>query len=379
MNKYKLTGHVNSHMFSEFLSKEIGADRRNIKLFTKELKKTFNVEFLSLVNSGSSANLVAALIVKEIKTPKNKILLSAFTFPTTISAYSLLGFNVELIDIEKDTFNMSVKELKEHVDNDTAAVVVTHFLGFPAKLKEIKEICDKHNVLLIQDACETMNLKYKGQSIHSYGSIITHSFYHPHHLSSYGGGAVIVDNEDLYTLSESIIHWGRLCKCHIDPNKCTAPKNISHNFYYVREGLNVEISELNACFGRYQLQSWEQQELNRKKYYHKLYNKLKKFSFIRVYPDNLNISPFVFPIKVLTDNFDEIISELQEKNIEIRNLMGGAIYLQPAFKHLNNGRFLLNAKSQSDNTFFLGIHQYVSSNDFETILTIIEDIFSRHK
>ena len=158
-------------------------------------------------------------------------------------------------------------------------VCVTHFLGFPAKIEEIKSIINKHHpqVYLLQDACETMILNSPNnvlQPLHQYGDISTWSFYHPHHLSSFGGGAVSSPHKEWQSLVESIIHWGRQCTCHFDSSICTAPEGMHHSFWYVRQGHNIEMSELNACFGRYQLIDWKENEERRVKYYNYLYNAL---------------------------------------------------------------------------------------------------------
>jgi len=252
-NNYPCTGLISTEGFGSYLEKELTEPRRNITLFTQELKKILGVSNLSLVNSGSSASLTSAIAVKQLSENRNKILLSGFSFPTTISSFELLGFQVELVDTEKDSFNMSAKALAKKINSEVAAVCTTHFLGFPCDLAEIKKLCEENGALLVQDACETMNLEIDSTPIYSFGDIITHSFYHPHHLSSFGGGAVVSNNKAIQKQIESIIHWGRTCSCHYDPDNCTAPEGLNHNFWYERLGINVEISELNACFGRFQL------------------------------------------------------------------------------------------------------------------------------
>ncbi len=374
--KYHCTGYISTKGFGNFLENNLDEPRNNINKFTGELKNLFKVNYLSLVNSGSSANLVSAMMLKELKQNQKKVILSTFSFPTTISAFKLLGFEVILCDIEKNGFNIDAKELEKIINEEVAAVVVTHFLGFPSDLEKISILCKKNKCLLIQDACETMNLKIENKVIYSYGDIITHSFYHPHHLSSYGGGAVIVNNQELFLLADSIIHWGRSCTCHFDEDICKVPKGLNHNFSYERLGINVEISELNACFGRFQLLDWKENEQIRNERYDNLFRILNKFNFITVYKNNYNISPFVFPITILKEELSSKLKDkIQNNGIEIRSLMGGAMYKQEVFKNLNTSRFL-NSELLNNNSFFLGIHQSIKSEDFNAMLNILNDIFT---
>jgi dTDP-4-amino-4,6-dideoxygalactose transaminase len=372
---YPATGKVKSDGFASFLDREMGDSRRNLKLFASELKSALMAPQLTLVNSGSSANLIAALWVRERNPLRKKVLLSAFSFPTTISSFELLGFQVQLVDVEADGFNLSVDAVGAIIDEQTAAVVPTHFLGFPAALPALAKLCRKHGALLVQDACETMNLEVDGKSLYEYGDIITHSFYHPHHLSSFGGGAVIVASAEDHRLTESLSHWGRACTCHFDREQCQAPSGINHNFFYQRLGINVELSELNACFGRFQLQTWPQQEALRIARYDQLYRSLHNRDGICVYQRHQNISPFVFPIRVAQDRFESTTTSLRERGLEIRNLMGGAIHLHPAFKHLGHPQ-LTHAETMGASTFFVGFHQNLSDAQFAGTMQHLLEIVS---
>lgn len=373
MNLY-CTGDVSYSDFPDFLKAELGEPRRNINLFSTELNELFGTEYCTLVNSGSSANLVAAMMVKELRPNHNIVLCAGFTFPTTISSYSMQGFDIRLVDVEEGGFNIDPDRLRVPV-GDIAAIVVTHFLGFPAQLDKLREYCSLHGILLVQDACETMNLKYDGKSIHQYGDIVTHSFYHPHHMSSYGGGAVINGSKKMHMLAESITHWGRSCTCHFNPDIC--PNNgedvspEAHNFTYARTGVNVEMSELNACFGRFQLQTYVEQETTRLLRYEILYDRLSKIPNVKVWENTLNVSPFVFPIQVSKHMFRPIVDAILADKLFIRTLMGGGIHLQPGFSHLANVN-LKNTEYMSETTFFCGIHQSLTDDDFAKIVDILE-------
>lgn len=372
--KYPCTGKVETTGFGAYLEKNLKDPRRNIAKFGQELRQMYGIPYISLVNSGSSANLVAAMSMAEkIKGKGGKLTaaVSAFTFPTTISALIMSGFDVIFVDTEEGGFNLNAENLHELPDKPSL-IVPTHFLGFPCAIEDIRRFADKNGCYVLQDGCESLNMQIEGKLAFEYGDICTWSFYHPHHLSSYGGGAVITLNETDFTLCDSIIHWGRLCTCHIAPEKCTAPSGPAHQFTYARMGVNVEISELNACFGRWQLQRFASDEIIRKQHYTTLYNGLKDNPNLKLYPHpDISGSLFVFPITLKNGwNVDEAWKVLSAEQLEIRTLMGGVSNEQLAFSHLS-GQSCRNAHAMAESTFFVGIHQTLTDFQIDSMVKII--------
>ena len=311
---------------------------------------------VTLVNSGSSANLAAAILVKQLCSDRRRVLMSAFSFPTTVASYTLLGFDVQLVDTEPNGFNIDPESLRDEMDRQVAAVVATHFLGFPAQLGRIADVARTYGAVLVQDACETMGLQVEGVSLYEFGDLITHSFYHPHHLSSFGGGAVVAKSPHLYDLVQSIAHWGRSCRCHYEPERCEAPDGLSHNFWYEREGINVEMSELNACFARWQLRSWPAQEARRWEHWRIWKNALAGLEGVQTWPAPAGVSPFVFPIGVAPENFAGVTDKILAQGVEVRTLMGGAIHRHPAYHRLAHPG-LKNCEATGARSFFTGLHQ----------------------
>ena len=379
--QYPCTGNIGIEGFDHFLNQNIQEPRRNINLFSAELKAAYSVPYLSLVNSGSSANLTAALALAEKLKRKGKNLVaavSAFTFPTTMSALILAGFSIRIIDTAQDRFVLDPDELEKQI-KDVSLIVPTHFLGFPADMKQIRAIADQYDCLILQDACETLHLTETetGIPFFAYGDMTTWSFYHPHHLSAYGGGAVITLNQEDAAIVDSVIHWGRKCKCHISPALCTVEAGAAHQFTYERIGLNVEISELNACFGRWQFQTFEQQESIRKQHYAVLYDNLKELDRIKVYQHpEIGGSLFVFPIRMQDGMYvNEAYHALKEKGIEIRTLMSGVSNEQEAFSFVSD-QIYPNAHEMAEHTFFVGIHQTLTDSQIREMAEILGDFFS---
>lgn len=378
--KYPCTRHIEMNGFGKFIEEESKGSRYNLNKFSEELKDYFNIPYITLVNSGSSANLVAALAMAEKVKKANKPLvaaISAFTFPTTISALVLAGFKLITVDVTKDYFNMDIDKLK-NIDSIPSVIVLTHFLGFPCNIEEFRKYANDNNCFILQDACETLGMQINNKQIFEYGDITTWSFYHPHHLSAYGGGAVITLTKDDYILTDSISHWGRACKCHIDESLCILPEGPAHQFTYERIGVNVEMSELNACFGRWQFLNWNEIEEKRIKHYDILYNTLKDVKTLKIWESpKIESSAFVFPIKLLNGmTVNDAYNILSKEDIEIRILMGGVSNEQEAFKDILDDSILRNAHEMAETTFFVGIHQTLSDEDVEYVANKIKKLFS---
>ena len=375
--KYPCTRNIGLKGFGSFLEEEAGAPRRNLGLFAKEFANLVSApgddisKHLVLVNSGSSANLVAALAMADRCRREHRPLtavVSAFTFPTTISSLLMAGFSVRLADVEEDGFNLSIESLRKEKEIPSL-VAITHFLGFPANMKAFMEYKAATGCLILQDACETLDARLGDTPLYRFGDMITWSFYHPHHLSSYGGGAVYASKLDDFLITDSIAHWGRACKCHIDKSLCHVPDGPAHQFTYENLGVNVEMSELNACFGRWQIRDWAVIESRRRSHYSKLYNFIKDKADVIVWPffNERHDSPFVFPVLCRNLTIWDVYEKLSPSGIEIRTLMGGSATQQQAFQ----GKILFddcpNASYMTEHAFFVGCHHTLSDDDIEFV------------
>jgi len=371
--QFPCTGRVETDGFAEFLAAELGESRHNLTSLASELAQTLSAPYVTLVNSGSSANLAAGILVKQRCGLRRRVLLAGFSFPTTISSFTLLGFDVRLVDTEPGGFNLDPDALEAEMDEKVAAVVVTHFLGFPAQLRRIAALARNHGAILVQDACETMGLQVEGETIYGFGGLVTHSFYHPHHLSSFGGGAVAVNSTELHDQVQSIVHWGRTCRCHFDAARCDAPDGLNHNFWYQREGINVEMSELNSCFARWQLRSWPVQEARRWEHWRIWASALGHIQKVETWAAHANVSPFVFPIGVAPEKYAALTREILAQGVEVRSLMGGAMHRHPAYQHLAHNR-LKECEAMSARSFLVGLHQTLKTNQVERASALVRAV-----
>lgn len=369
---YPCTGRVETAGFAAFLERELGASRHNLQSFAAELGRMFAAPHVTLVNSGSSANLAAALALAE-ETGPGEAIVGGFTFPTTMSALITAGLQPRVVDCEPGGFCLDPQALARAINPRTRVVCVTHFLGFPARLEQIRRIADAHGLRVLQDACETMDLRISGRPAHSFGDLTTWSFYHPHHLSAFGGGAVIAHDPALRRRVESLTHWGRACTCHYDPTICEAPPGKDHNFWYLRTGHNLELSELNACFGRYQLQTWTAQEARRRHHHEILRERLTGLEGVTIYPAPADQgTPFVFPISLATAFGGDLEARIAARGVEVRTLMGGVITDQPAYHDVLRDD-LERCRDLAARSFMVGIHQTLATPDVATVAAILRE------
>lgn len=346
MIRYPCTGPVTAEGFGAFLESSLTAPRANIHAFAASLETMFEAPFVSLVNSGSSANLAAACALRE-RVRGKRALCSAFTFPTTVSALRVAGFEVSFVDALE--FQIDPAAVARAMTDDVGVVAVTHFLGWPAPVRSIRAPA------ILQDACETMAMRIDGAPIAHFADATTLSFYHPHHLSSYGGGAVLTHDPELARLVESVSHWGRACTHHRDRLPCHAPDGPDHFFHYVRDGFNLEMSELNACFGRYSLERFAEDERRRARHFTLLREAIGP-AVITYEPPEVGVTPAVFPITVREGDARPMIDRLLARGVEARSCMGGVIADHPAFKELPHDG-LARARDLARRSFFVGIHQ----------------------
>ena len=369
--RYPCTGLIEHAGFGAFLEAELKEPRYNLKRFAAELREKFGAQRITLVNSGSSANLAAAFALAE-QAGRGHAIASGFTFPTTLSALASAGFEVSLVDTELDGFNMDLTALDDAIRPSTRVICVTHFLGFPARIDEIHEVAARKGLLVLQDCCESMDLRVGGPA-HRRGTLATWSFYHPHHLSSYGGGAVLCPDESWHRRVESLVHWGRACTCHADKLECLAPEGMDHQFWYERAGFNLEMSELNACFGRFQLRHFREQEDRRRRHYRTLHGMLAEHTNLRVWPlPEDSGSPFVFPVSVRNRDPEDVTARLRARSVEVRSLMGGVATWQPAFRTLPSDG-LERCTSLASTSFFVGVHQTLPDEDVASVGRLIAE------
>jgi len=322
------------------------------KKFEKQLSKYLGVRWTFLVNSGSSANLLAfysltSPLLKERQVKRgDEVITVAAGFPTTVAPIVQYGAVPVFVDMDLTHANVDVTQLELAISPKTKAVMIAHSLGNPFNLRAVKEFCDKHNLWLIEDNCDALGSTYEGKPTGTWGDIGTSSFYPPHHMTMGEGGATYTDNLLLKKIMLSMRDWGRDCWCEsgVD-NTCgcrfsqsfgTLPKGYDHKYVYSHFGFNLKVSDMQAAVGCAQLEKFPIFVEKRKENQKKLYDGLKDLKELQLVETQPNSDPSWFGFMMtLKDgvNFsrNEIVEFLENNKIQTRNLFAGNMTRHPMF------------------------------------------------
>ena len=331
---------------------------RYSRQFEKGLADYLGVRFCLLVNSGSSANLLAfsaltspLLEDRQVKRGDEVITVAA-GFPTTIAPIVQYGAVPVFVDVELETGNIDASQLEQTLSSKTKAVMLAHSLGNPFNIKAVKAFCEKHNLWLVEDNCDALGSKYAGRLTGTWGDIGTSSFYPPHHMTMGEGGAVYMDNPLLNKIALSIRDWGRDCWCPSGKdNTCGCrftkqfgqlPVGYDHKYVYSHFGYNLKATDLQAAIGCAQLEKFPSFVETRKANYQRLYEGLKdisQLSIFRPYPE-ADPSWFGFLMTVKPSagfSRNDLAKHLEAANIQTRNLFAGNITKHPCFATMREG------------------------------------------
>ncbi len=333
------------------------------KEFETGLAKFQGVPFCSLVNSGSSANLlaIAALtspLLKERQLKKgDEIITVAAAFPTTVAPILQVGAVPVFVDIDIPSYNMDVAYLEQALSDKTKAVFIAHSLGNIFDLKVIKEFCDKHNLWLVEDNCDALGGTYlmdgEEKKTGTIGDIGTSSFYPAHQMTMGEGGAVYTSNPLLHKAIRSMRDWGRECICsggqdnlcghRFDGQFGTLPPGYDHKYVYSHIGYNLKATDMQAAIGVAQLKKLPDFVAKRQANWDYLRKGLEDLQDVLILPEKgENAKPcwFGFIVSVKEEckkTRNEVVAYLEEKNIQTRNLFAGNILRHPCFEDLTEG------------------------------------------
>jgi CDP-6-deoxy-D-xylo-4-hexulose-3-dehydrase len=368
--------------------------------FESDFAKILDVKTAFLVNSGSSANLLAffALTSPLLKQRKinrgDEVITVAAGFPTTVAPIVQYGAVPVFVDMELETYNIDVSKLNEALSSKTKAVMIAHTLGNPFNIEKVKEFCDTHKLWLIEDNCDALGSKYKGKFTGTWGDIGTSSFYPPHHLTMGEGGAVYTNNSLLAKIILSIRDWGRDCWCDSGKdNTCNRrfsmkhgdlPLGYDHKYVYSHWGFNLKASDMQAAIGCAQLEKLNDFTKCR----------VDNFNLLKLLLTNLNnffILPsatpesqpswFGFLITVKESapfTRNEIVQFLETNNVQTRNLFAGNLTRQPVCLDLKNGidykiiGELKNTDIIMNNSFWIGVYPGMTSEKIQYMAETIK-------
>ena len=328
------------------------------KKFEKGLADYLGVRFALLVNSGSSANLLAFMtltspLLGERRVRRgDEVITVAAGFPTTIAPIVQYGAVPVFVDVDLGTANIDVAKLEAAVSPRTKAVMLAHTLGNPFDARAVKAFCDRHGLWLVEDNCDALGSKFAGRFTGTWGDLGTSSFYPPHHMTMGEGGAVYTSDPVLKKIALSMRDWGRDCWCEsgVD-NTCgcrftkqfgSLPLGYDHKYVYSHFGYNLKATDMQAAVGCAQLEKFPSFVEKRKANFDRLYAGLHDLPQLRLFAKLPEADPswFGFLMTVLPDagfSRNDLAKRLEGANIQTRNLFAGNILRHPCFEHLAEG------------------------------------------
>ena len=331
---------------------------RYTKKFEADFSKYLGVRYCSLVNSGSSANLLAfmaltsPLLGERQVLPGDEMITVAAGFPTTVTPAIQYGVVPVFIDVTMPQYNLDVEQLENALSHKTKLVMAAHTLGNPFDLKAVKEFCDRHDLWLIEDNCDALGSTYEmGGKVYltgTIGDIGTSSFYPPHHMTMGEGGAVYTNNPLLNKCIRSFRDWGRDCVCDSgEDNRCgrrfqgvygELPEGYDHKYVYSHFGYNLKATDMQAAIGVAQLKKFPLFVKRRKHNFMRLWNHLSDCTKELLLPEKCpNSDPswfgFLLTCKENTDR-KHVVSYIEEHGIQTRMLFAGNLTRHPCFNQM---------------------------------------------
>ncbi len=373
--------------------------------FEKEFADWIGVRYANLVNSGSSANLLAfmALTAPELGERQIKrgdeVITVACGFPTTVTPMLQYGAVPVFVDVTVPQYNIDVSKLEEAYSPKTKAVMIAHTLGNPFDIKGVKAFCEKHNLWLVEDNCDALGTKYtidgETRFTGGWGDIGTSSFYPPHHMTMGEGGCVYTNHALLNKLIKSYRDWGRDCVCpsgrdnlcghRFDGQFGELPKGYDHKYVYSHFGYNLKVTDMQAAIGVEQLKKFPDFIKARRHNWKRLREKLEEISDRIILPEPARDSEpswFGFLISIRADSGldrDKITWYIEEHNIQTRLLFSGNLIKHPCFDEIRgtdayrvSGELTVTDFIMT-HTFWVGVYPGMTDEKIDYMARVIKE------
>jgi CDP-6-deoxy-D-xylo-4-hexulose-3-dehydrase len=372
--------------------------------FESALARFVGVRHAMLVNSGSSANLLAlaaltspALGERRLQ-PGDEIITTATSFPTTVNPIvqnNLVPVFLDVEPVESGTYNIDTRYLEEAYSPRTRGVMAAHTLGNPFNLEAVTDFVKRHQLYLIEDTCDALGAQYRGQTVGTFGQLATVSFYPAHHITMGEGGAVLTQAPLLKKLVESCRDWGRDCWCPPgEANTCgkrfdwqlgELPHGYDHKYIYSHIGYNLKATDLQAAIGVAQLKKLPRFIEIRRRNFDLLKDGLRRWEQFLILPAAMPHSEpswFGFPLTIREEapfTRQALIQHLEERQIHTRLLFGGNILRQPAYHDIQRRVIgeLVQADRVMERTFWVGVYPGITPEMVQYVIAVFDDWFRK--
>jgi CDP-6-deoxy-D-xylo-4-hexulose-3-dehydrase len=363
--------------------------------FERDLAQYIGVSHAVVVNSGSSANLVAfaSLTSPQLDRPLkpgDEVLTVAAGFPTTVAPIVQYGCVPVFVDVDLTTANVRADRLADAISPKTRAIMIAHTLGNPFDLRTVMDLVAQHDLFLVEDNCDALGAEYDGRKTGNFGHFATQSFYPPHHLTMGEGGAVLTGSGRLKRIAESFRDWGRDCWCASGKdNTCGKrfdwqlgglPPGYDHKYIYSHLGYNLKPLDIQAAVGRQQLKKIDGFVQARRANHARLLTSLQPYEEYLILPQPTPRSvPSWFGLLLTVRDESpftraDLVAYLESRLIQTRQLFGGNLLRQPAFQNINHrvAGELKNTDKIMNDAFFIGVYPGLT----DAMLGYVESVFA---
>ena len=353
-----------------------------VAAFEKAFAEHFGAKYAVMSNSGSSANLlmIAALVYSGKLKKGDEVLVTAVSWSTSYFPLEQMGLKTRLVDINRKTLNMDPDKLEAAITPDTKAILCVNLLGNPNDFDRLRAICEKHQLLLVEDNCESMGAKYHGKQAGTFGLMGSFSTFFSHHMCTMEGGMTVTDSEEMYHYMLSIrAHgWTR----NLPQTSALYQKNENEfyeSFQFIMPGFNLRPLELEAAVGIEQLKKLDNFIAMRRKNSAYFQEIIKQDGRFDIQQANDEASWFGFAL-ILKEAYagqrDRFVAALREAGIECRPIVAGNFARQPAFRYMNATKAdeLPNADYVHENGFFVGNHSIALEEQLDLLIKTLRSV-----